>query len=59
MDSLDRRTFLFASSGAAAGSLAVPGLAEADDDVKSPDAGSGLVTGTPKPLRYQEVPGFL
>jgi Fe-Mn family superoxide dismutase len=54
---MDRRHFLFASSGAAAGSLVVPGLAEADDH--SPYAGSGLVTGAPKPLRHKEVPGFL
>jgi Fe-Mn family superoxide dismutase len=56
---MDRRHFLFASSGAAAGSLLVPGLAEADDGDKSPYAGSGLVTGALKPLRHKEVPGFL
>jgi Fe-Mn family superoxide dismutase len=56
---MDRRNFLFASSGAAAGSLLVPGLAEADEGDKSPYAGSGLVTGTLKPLRHKEVPGFL
>ena len=39
-----RRTFLFASSGAAAGSLLVPGFAEADDGDKSPYAGSGLIS---------------
>jgi len=56
---MDRRSFFFASSGAAAGSLLVPGFAEADEADKSPYAGSGLITGTPKPLRHKEVPGFL
>lgn len=56
---MDRRNFLFASSGAAAGSLLVPGFAQADEGDKSPYAGSGLVTGTLKPLRHKEVPGFL
>ncbi len=59
MDPLNRRTFLFASSGAAAGSLLVPGLVGAEDGDTSPYAGSGLVTGKPKALRYKEVPGFL
>lgn len=56
---MERRTFLFASSGAAAGSLVVPGLAEAEAPSTSPYAGSGLITGTPKPLRHKEFPGFL
>ena len=56
---MDRRHFFFASSGAAAGSLLVPGMSEADEGDKSPYAGSGLITGTPKPLRHKEVPGFL
>lgn len=56
---MNRRNFLFASSGAAAGSLLVPGLAAADDADKSPYAGSGLITGKPKPLRHKSVPGFL
>ena len=57
---MDRRTFVFASSGAAAGSLLVTGFAEAhDDDAKSPHSESGLATGKPKPLRHKEVPGFL
>lgn len=55
---MDRRNFLFASSGAAAGSLLVPGYAEAEDN-SSPFATSGLVTGKVKPLKYAEVPGFL
>lgn len=56
---MNRRNFLFVSSGAAAGSLLVPGLAEADEGDNSPFAGSGLATGKLKPLRHKEVPGFL
>jgi hypothetical protein len=56
---MDRRNFLFASSGAAAGSLLVPGFVEADEGGKSPYADSGLATGSLKPLRHKEVPGFL
>jgi Fe-Mn family superoxide dismutase len=56
---MDRRTFLFASSGAAAGSLLVPGFAAADDGGKSVFTDSGLSTGKLKPLRHKEVPGFL
>jgi superoxide dismutase, Fe-Mn family len=56
---MNRRTFFFASSGAVAGSLLVPGFAEADGADKSPFAGSGLRTGKLKPLRHKEVPGFL
>jgi Fe-Mn family superoxide dismutase len=55
---IHRRTFLFASSGAAAGSLRVAGVANAAEEA-GPFAGSGLATGTPKPLRHKEVPGFL
>jgi Fe-Mn family superoxide dismutase len=53
-----RRNFLFISSGAAAGTMLVPGLTDAAED-KSPFAHSGLVTGKPKPLRYKSIPGFL
>jgi Fe-Mn family superoxide dismutase len=57
---MNRRTFLFTSSGAAAGSLLVPGLAAgAEEGHKSPYAGSGLVTGRLKTLRHKEIPGFL
>lgn len=59
MNPINRRNFLFTSSGAATGSLLVPGLIEADESEKSPFAGSGLVTGAMKPLRHKEVPGFL
>jgi Fe-Mn family superoxide dismutase len=55
---MNRRNFLFASSGAAAGTLIAPGLAEAAGG-ESPIAESGLATGKPKPLRHKEVPGFL
>jgi Fe-Mn family superoxide dismutase len=54
---MNRRNFLFTSSGAAAGSLLVPGAADAD--AAAPHADSGLRTGKPKPLRHKAVPGFL
>jgi Fe-Mn family superoxide dismutase len=55
---MHRRTFVFASTGAAVGSLVVPGFSERD--ASQPASGqSGLVTGQPKPLRHREVPGFL
>ena len=58
MSSFSRRNFLFASSGAAAGSLLVPGIADAAEDHEH-FAHSGLVTGKPKPLRHTAIPGFL
>ncbi len=58
MSSFSRRNFLFASSGAAAGSLLVPGLADAAEDSEH-YAHRGLVTGQPKPLRHTAIPGFL
>jgi len=55
---MDRRTFLFTSTGAAIGSLLAPGLGAADEaDARPLD--SGLATGKPKPLRHTAVPGFL
>ena len=57
MNKLSRRGFLFASSGAAAGTFVVTGLVESDD--QSDAHKSGLVTGQPKPLRYKSIPGFL
>ncbi len=57
MDKLSRRGFLFASSGAAAGTFVVGGLVEANQDSDAPQ--SGLITGQPKPLRYTSIPGFL
>ena len=58
----NRRNFLFASSGAAAGSLLVPGLLEAQEKPQTAQndfASSGLVTGLLKPLKHSEIPGFL
>jgi Fe-Mn family superoxide dismutase len=57
MSHFSRRNFLLASSGAAAGSFLAPGLAAAGEKLDL--ATSGLVTGSPKPLRHKEVPGFL
>jgi Fe-Mn family superoxide dismutase len=59
MSPFSRRSFLFASSGAAAGSFLAAGLAEGAEGEKLDFATSGLVTGNPKPLRHKEVPGFL
>lgn len=63
---MDRREFLFQSTGAALGSFAVPGLAAASAAPASPaPAGadaptrSALRTGSPVPLRHRELPGFL
>jgi Fe-Mn family superoxide dismutase len=58
MDLVSRRNFVFASSGAAAGTILIPGLADAAES-DSQFAHSGLVTGKPKPLRYKSIPGFL
>lgn len=58
MEKLSRRNFLFVSSGAAAGSMVVPGLVEGANE-EEPFAHSGLVTGKPKPLRFESIPGFL
>ncbi len=61
MSHLSRRDFVFASSGAAFGNMLVSGIASADEhhfegiDFSS----SGLVTGSPKPLKHTEIPGFL
>lgn len=55
---MNRRNFLFTSSGAAMGSLSVAGIA-AEPASASPYHDSGLVTGLPKPLRYEALPGFL
>ena len=58
MAGFSRRQFFFASSGATAGSLLVPGLAAAEED-RLDFSNSGLTTGKPKPLKLKEVPGFL
>ena len=62
MTDTNRRNFLFASSGAAAGSLLVPGLLEAQEKSETTQnafATSGFVTGQLKPLKHTEIPGFL
>lgn len=59
MSPLNRRNFLFASSGAAAGTFAVAGLVEGAESDSVDYSQSGLVTGQPKPLRHPEIPGFL
>lgn len=59
MQSVDRRSFLFASSGAAAGTFAAPGLLAAAEPEPTDYSQSGLVTGQPKALKHQEIPGFL
>lgn len=59
MKTISRRNFFFASSGAAAGSLLVPGLTEAAEPEKLDFAKSGLTTGNLKPLKHKEIPGFL
>lgn len=57
MGTLSRRGFIFASSGAAAGTFMASGFANAGKNSDLPH--SGLVTGQPKPLRYKSIPGFL
>jgi Fe-Mn family superoxide dismutase len=59
MSCLDRRNFLFTSTGAAAGSLLVSGLSEASEHESIDFSQCGLVTGKPKPLKHREIPGFL
>ena len=59
MPDFSRRNFLFTSSGAVAGTFAVPGLLEAEEPPKLDFSQSGLVTGQLKPLKHKEIPGFL
>ena len=61
MSDQSRRRFLFASSGAAAGSLLIPGLVDAAHLQQEDDlfAGSGLITGERKALKHDSIPGFL
>jgi len=59
MNTFTRRNFFFVSSGAAAGSLLVPGLLEAAAGEKLAFSTSGLTTGVLKPLKHKEIPGFL
>jgi Fe-Mn family superoxide dismutase len=60
MNPFNRRNFLLTSSGAVAGTMLVPGLAEAAETSDAQDfSQSGLVTGQPKPLKHLAIPGFL
>jgi len=61
MDHLSRRNFVFLSSGALAGNMLVGGLAEAAEPAAEglDFSHSGLVTGKPKPLKHESIPGFL
>jgi Fe-Mn family superoxide dismutase len=59
MNIFSRRKFFFASSGAAAGSLLVPGLLQAAEGEKLDFTNSGLATGDLKPLKHKDIPGFL
>jgi Fe-Mn family superoxide dismutase len=59
MSTFNRRNFLFVSSGAAAGSLLVPGVASCAEETGFDFASSGLATGVPKPLKHSSIPGFL
>lgn len=54
---ITRRQFLFISSGAALGTFCVNGLAETETQQLFDQ--SALATGTLKPLRFSEIPGFL
>ena len=59
MSTFNRREFLFASSGAAAGTFLVPGLLVGAEATPVAFSQSGLVTGKLKPLKHKEIPGFL
>jgi Fe-Mn family superoxide dismutase len=59
MNPVNRRNFLLASSGAAAGTMIVPGLLGAAASETLDFSQSGLVTGEPKPLKHKAIPGFL
>jgi Fe-Mn family superoxide dismutase len=56
---MNRRQYLFLSTGAAVGSLVASEVAPAQVPDESGYAASGLTTGDLKPLRHTEVPGFL
>jgi Fe-Mn family superoxide dismutase len=57
MNNLSRRRFLAASSGAVAGTFVASGFA--DDSANLSPTDTGLITGKPKPLRFESIPGFL
>lgn len=56
---MNRRQYLFLSSGAAIGSLIALADGRAQTADTNANAVSGLSSGVLKPLRYMEVPGFL
>jgi len=56
---MNRRQYLFLSTGAAFGSLLVAEDARAQVPGAGRNSASGLSTGELKPLRHREVPGFL
>lgn len=60
MTPFNRREFVFLSSGAAFGNITFQGLPETQEDGTHIDfSESGLVTGDPKPLKHESIPGFL
>jgi Fe-Mn family superoxide dismutase len=59
MTAANRRNFLFASSGAAAGSFLASGFTEAAEAAPLDYSKSGLATGNLKALKHKEIPGFL
>ena len=59
MSALNRRSFFFLSSGAAAGSFLASGLAGAAEEKHVDLSSSGLATGKLKALKHKEIPGFL
>ncbi|MBI3863810.1 MAG: hypothetical protein HY290_18125 [Planctomycetia bacterium] len=59
MSALNRRSFVFLSSGAAAGSFLASGLSEAARGAEPDFSKSGLATGNLKALKHKEIPGFL
>jgi hypothetical protein len=58
MSSINRRRFVFYSSGAAFGNFAAPGVVSAAEEAADFSM-SGLVTGEIKPLKHKSIPGFL
>jgi len=56
---MNRRQYLFLSTGAAVGSLMAADSSSAQTQAANRNPVSGLSTGELKPLRHKEVPGFL
>lgn len=62
MNQVNRRDFVFLSSGAALGNMVVSGIASSAEVEHAHGldfSRSGLVTGQPKPLKHKSIPGFL